>query len=73
MKITEETKLADLDISFRTLNTLAYKKIYTVGDLKKFSYTAIKKIRNMCRKVLEEITSKIKEHNIILKADDKNE
>ena len=49
MKITEETKLADLDISFRTLNTLAYKKIYTVGDLKKFSYTEIKKIRNMCR------------------------
>lgn len=71
MKITDETKLADLDISFRTLNTLAYKKIYTVGDLKKFSYTEIKKIRNMCRKVLEEITNKIDKFDIKLKNDDK--
>jgi len=73
MKITDETKLADLDISFRTLNTLAYKKIYTVGDLKKFSYTEIKKIRNMCRKVLEEITKKIDEYGIILLTDENNE
>ena len=73
MKITDETKLEDLEISFRTLNTLAYKKIYTIGDLKKYSYDDIKKIRNMCKKVLEEITEIIKEYNIILKVDEINE
>ena len=73
MKITEEIKLEDLEISFRTLNTLAYKKIYTIGDLKKYSYNDIKKIRNMCKKVMEEITEIIKVYNIILKVDEINE
>ena len=48
MKITDETKLADLDISFRTLNTLAYKKIYTIGDLKNNQWKVKQKIiRNL--------------------------
>ena len=73
MRITDETKLEDLEISFRTLNTLAYKEIHTIRDLKKYSYNDIKKIRNMCKKVLEEITEIIEEYNIILKVDEINE
>lgn len=73
MRITDETKLEDLEISFRTLNTLAYKKIHTIRDLKKYSYNDIKKIRNMCKKVLEEITEIIEEYNIILKVGEINE
>lgn len=43
MRITDETKLEDLEISFRTLNTLAYKKIHTIRDLKNIHITILKK------------------------------
>ena len=73
MKKIDDILIEELDFSFRTQHYLNYKKIKTLGELKKYSLEDLYKIRKTPRKVVEEIVEKAKEYGIIFEVTDKND
>lgn len=73
MKKTDDILIEELEFSFRTQHYLNYKKINTLGDLKKYSLEDLYKIRKTPRKVVEEIVEKAKEYGIVFEVNEKND
>ena len=64
MKKIDNILIEELDFSFRTQHYLNYKKIKTLGDLKKYSLEDLYKITKTPRKVVEEIVEKTGKYGI---------
>ncbi len=71
MKKIDNILIEELDFSFRTQHYLNYKKIKTLGDLKKYSLEDLYKIRKTPRKVVEEIVEKTSKYGIIFEVNEK--
>ncbi len=52
-------KLADMNLSGRIVNSLAMKRIYTLGDLMKLSYSELLNVRSLGKKSVDEIFKKV--------------
>lgn len=72
MKNIDDILIEELDFSLRTQRYLNYKKIKTLGELKKYSIEDLYKIRQTPRKVVREIVEKVKEYGIELKDTNNN-
>lgn len=72
MKNIDEILIEELEFSVRTQHYMDYKKIKTLGELKKYTIEDLYKIRKTPRKVVEEIVEKAKEYGIEFKVIDKN-
>lgn len=70
MKKVDEITLEELNLSVRAYSILKRKKIENLGDLRKFSYYELSKIRNMCRLPLREIVEIAKKYGIEFKVDE---
>ena len=73
MKKIDNILIEELDFSFRTQHYLNYKKIKTLGDLKKYSLEDLYKIRKTPRKVVEEIVEKVGKYGIVFEVNEKKD
>lgn len=71
MKNVDEVLIEELNFSCRTQHYMDYKKIKTLGELKKYSLEDLYKIRKTPRKVVEEIVEKAREYGIEFRSDNK--
>lgn len=71
MKNIDDILIEELQFSVRTQHYMDYKKIKTLGELKKYTIEDLYKIRKTPRKVVEEIIQKAKEYGIEFKVTDK--
>ncbi len=62
-KVIAEIPIEELDLSVRAYNSLKRAGIYTVGQLQEMTEEKLLRVRNLGRKSLEEIQSKLKELN----------
>ena len=62
--------IEELDLSVRAYNCLKKAGINTVGDLVKYKYQDLIKVRNLGKKTLKEIISKLDSMNLSLKNDE---
>ena len=62
-KVIAETPIEELDLSVRAYNCLKRARINTVGQLQEMTEEKLLRVRNLGRKSLEEIQSKLKELN----------
>ena len=73
MKKIDNILIEELDFSFRTQHYLNYKKIKTLGDLKKYSLEDLYKIRKTPRKVVEEIVEKAGKYGVAFEVNEKKD
>ena len=73
MKKIDNILIEELDFSFRTQHYLNYKKIKTLGDLKKYSLEDLYKIRKTTRKVVEEIVEKAGKYGVAFEVNEKKD
>lgn len=71
MKNIDDILIEELDLSIRSKWILEYKKIKTLGELRKLTYNDLTKIRNMSKKPLKEIIEKASDYGITFKVEDK--
>jgi len=62
-----EMNIEDMDLSVRSYNCLKRANIHTVEDLTKRTEDDMLKVRNLGRKSLDEVISKLHSYNLDLK------
>lgn len=73
MKNVDDVLIEELEFSYRTQHYMDYKKIKTLGELKKYTLKDLYKIRKTPRKVVEEIVEKARKYGIEFKVDENND
>ena len=68
-----ETTIDELDLSVRSYNCCKRAGINTLGDLCWKTYTEMTKVRNLGKKSLQEIESKMHEHGLRFKPEDRKQ
>ncbi len=69
LDVQGEKKIEDLNLSVRSYNCLKRANINTIGDLTQKTAEDMLKVRNLGRKSLKEVLSKLEEHGLRLKTD----
>jgi len=61
----DQTSIQDLGLSVRCYNALTYYKIKTLGDLKEYDLTELKRMRNFGARSLAEVKEVLQQYNLL--------